>query len=375
MRRWSKARLMKIKMSNYPRVVTHESGSHGIPTQDHHHQQQQQYIQQQQQIIQRDQSTKTLSIGLWNANGLSATTINDVLRHCSSIDIFLITETWLLAPKRIYTSWQQFHLYGQQVEGGYRGSQGVSALISPSCPFPVSTFPLKTKYALGLQIGRSLRIICLYLPPLLDPETINTTLSALPLTHKTIICGDFNARMGKFTGDTDTNPRGNLLKNWCNFHQLDNLNSIHAYGTPTFITARSGYEISSIVDYFLTNSNDLIQPTMHVATELSLGSDHKLMTLSFGYRPANAANNSESTHSSSSPRRMWNLSRLQEPEVRDLYCDTFTSLSAPLLQDLSSIQSAAPTTQPPIDDLNGRLNDIVYKALDTAVGSRQARPK
>ena len=76
-------------------------------------------------------SSIPLTIGLWNANGLQASTVDDLLRHCQSFSLVFITETWLLPPARLPTSWQQFHLYGSPVAGQYRGSMGVSALVSP----------------------------------------------------------------------------------------------------------------------------------------------------------------------------------------------------------------------------------------------------
>ncbi|KAG1594976.1 hypothetical protein G6F46_014430 [Rhizopus delemar] len=86
-----------------------------------------------------------LTIGLWNANGLQESTADDLLRHCQSFSLVFITETWLLPPHRIRTSWTQFNLYGSPVVNSYRGSQGVSALVSPSCPMAVVQFPVHTK--------------------------------------------------------------------------------------------------------------------------------------------------------------------------------------------------------------------------------------
>ncbi|KAG1016173.1 hypothetical protein G6F25_014132 [Rhizopus arrhizus] len=106
-------------------------------------------------------SSIPLTIGLWNANGLQESTAEDLLRHCQSFSLVFITETWLLPPHRIRTSWTQFNLYGSPVINSYRGSQGVSALVSPRCPMAVVQFPVHTKYALGLRLGRSLRLICL----------------------------------------------------------------------------------------------------------------------------------------------------------------------------------------------------------------------
>ncbi|KAG0972734.1 hypothetical protein G6F29_013292 [Rhizopus arrhizus] len=144
-----------------------------------------------------------LTIGLWNANGLQESTAEDLLRHCQSFSLVFITETWLLPPHRIRTSWTQFNLYGSPVINSYRGSQGVSALVSPRCPMAVVQFPVHTKYALGLRLGRSLRLICLYLPPSLSNDEVSSVLVSLPLTDDTIICGDLNARLGALTGDSN----------------------------------------------------------------------------------------------------------------------------------------------------------------------------
>ncbi|OAD71771.1 hypothetical protein PHYBLDRAFT_147531 [Phycomyces blakesleeanus NRRL 1555(-)] len=88
---------------------------------------------------------------------ISPRAIYDVLQHCHSLHMLFITETWLLPPSRLPTSWSQIHLYGSPVAGNYRGSMGVSVLISPSCPYPVTQIPMSSNYALAIKIG-SLRI-------------------------------------------------------------------------------------------------------------------------------------------------------------------------------------------------------------------------
>ncbi|KAG1453394.1 hypothetical protein G6F55_008167 [Rhizopus delemar] len=70
-----------------------------------------------------------LTIGLWNANGLQASTVDDLLRHCQPFSLVFITETWLLPPARFPTSWQLFHLYGSPAAGQYRGSMSVCAFF------------------------------------------------------------------------------------------------------------------------------------------------------------------------------------------------------------------------------------------------------
>ncbi|KAG1255384.1 hypothetical protein G6F65_016663 [Rhizopus arrhizus] len=254
-----------------------------------------------------------LTIGLWNANGLQASTVDDLLRHCQAFSLVFITETWLLPPARLPTSWQQFHLYGSPVAGQYRGSMGVSALVSPRCPLPVVEFSVNSKYALGLQLGRSLRLICLYLPPSMSTAEVQSVLDSLPLTDDTIICGDLNVHLGRLVGDSRTNMRSSVLRRWCDDHDLNILNKTLAYGIPTYLTCRGHAEVSSIVDYYITNMPLVRSASISVALDLSLGSDHKLMSLSFEYSVP-VVHSTQSSPPSGQVRRLWNLSRLKEPE-------------------------------------------------------------
>ena len=317
-------------------------------------------------------SSIPLTIGLWNANGLQASTVDDLLRHCQSFSLVFITETWLLPPHRIRTAWSQYNVYGSRVPNSFRGSQGVSALVSPRCPMAVVQFPIHTKHGLGLRLGRSLRLICLYLPPSLSHDEVSAALVSLPTSDDTIICGDLNARLDAVTGDSVANARGSLLLRWCEERGLSILNSSLAHGVPTFLSFRGNRVQQSVIDYFLTNMVPLRSPRMQVAAELSLGSDHKLMSLSFDY-PVPVDHPIEPDHSSPA-RRLWNLSRLQEDDTRKLYVETFKSLAPPLVEKLSSIKSRPPPTIPPIDDLNDAVNEAIYSALDKTVGSRPTRP-
>ncbi|KAG1488227.1 hypothetical protein G6F52_013995 [Rhizopus delemar] len=73
-----------------------------------------------------------------------------------------------------------------------------------------------------------------------------------------------------------------------------------------------------MIDYFLTNTTSALRsPRMQVYSDLSLGSDHKLLSLSFDYAVPDGYP-SQPVLSSSSARRLWNLSRLKEPDVCSL---------------------------------------------------------
>ncbi|KAG1444907.1 hypothetical protein G6F56_010111 [Rhizopus delemar] len=133
--------------------------------------------------------------------------------------------------------------------------------------------------------------------------------------------------------------------------------------------------MSSIIDLFLTNS-PLISPCLDIASDLSLGSDHRLLHLSFSFDPLIQSEQDSSALPGVTlhPRRLWNLSRLGEPDPYKLYQDTFRSLSAPLTLQLKRLVQHPPSSCPPIDDLNASLNDIIYRSLDTSVGDRPPRP-
>ncbi|KAI9003058.1 hypothetical protein CLU79DRAFT_892656 [Phycomyces nitens] len=107
-----------------------------------------------------------------------------------------------------------------------RGSMGVSVLISPSCPYPVTQVPMPSKYALAVKIG-SLRVICLYLPPTMSHLML---LSFCDYAQSVVL------------------PYANGLKS-ASFM----LSMVTWPFYPHYLSFRLNVEISSIVDLFLTN--------------------------------------------------------------------------------------------------------------------------
>lgn len=326
-----------------------------------------------------------LQLSLWNANGLRTSVVQDVLSHClakytfsSTVltpSILFITETWLLAPTLLPTDWTQYHTYGDPVANSTRGSMGLCALVSPSCPYLVSQIPSPNKYTLALKIG-SLRVYCLYLPPsIADASLIADILLSIPVRANTIVCGDFNARLGRFTGDRLLNARGRALKKWADDYELAILNSSLAFRKPTWVgMSEDGHEISSIIDLFLTNAS-LSNASMTVETNLSLNSDHRLLHLYF-QSPGLITSPRDSTSSVPRlhPRRLWNLSRLSEDGCIHLYSNTFAETSSSLLSQVSELEVHPPSTRPDIEGLNTALLDSLYQSLDKAVGHRSPRP-
>ncbi|KAK4521576.1 uncharacterized protein ATC70_006900, partial [Mucor velutinosus] len=296
-----------------------------------------------------------VSLSLWNANGLRQSTVHDVLHHVQNTHVLLVTETWLTSGS-FPTNWSQFHLYGSKVPGAFnRGSGGITAFVSPSCPFSVSQLPSYNAHTLSLKVG-TLTVHCVYLPPPLSSDKVLSLLRSLPVTSDTILCGDFNARFGSLLGDTNANPRGTSLLPWLEESSLSILNESLAFGTPTFTTFRRQQEVHSIIDLFLTNIGEaaLLHPQLVVESDLSLGSDHRLMVLTF--------------------ERQWKLSKLRKKRPLGLLRESFRTSVAPLVGSLSGLVSAPPGVCPDIDAINDSLNQCLYESLDSSIGVKSGRP-
>ncbi|KAG1463329.1 hypothetical protein G6F56_005307 [Rhizopus delemar] len=182
-------------------------------------------------------------------------------KYCSKLIFTFITETWLLPPNKYSPPpWKQFHTYSVPVNSYnlHRGQLGLALLVSPEFKLPIHhtnhVNPLLTKFTLSIIINSKLLIHCLYLPPSLESAQVSEILSLLPLdyptTNKTIICGDFNSRIGELVGDSRWNTSRRIFRNWMEAHNLVLWNQHLAFGQPTSYT----YHGTSIIDYFLSNT-------------------------------------------------------------------------------------------------------------------------
>ncbi|KAG1439058.1 hypothetical protein G6F56_012420 [Rhizopus delemar] len=254
-----------------------------------------------------------LSMSLWNANGLRATTVHEVLSHCFDSSLLFITETWLLSPSLLPTDWMQYHVYGVPVASTSRGSMGVTALVNPSCPYTITQLPSANRYTLSLKVG-PFRVHCVYVPPPLSNSDFLSVLSSIPSLPNTIICGDFNARLGDLTGDHLVSARGRSMLQWLSVSPFQVLNGSLAHGLATWVGSRQDREWTSILDLFISNTT-LLSPSMQVFSDLSLGSDHRLLSLSFSFDASfDDPPLSSPPDATFHPRRLWNLSRLAEPD-------------------------------------------------------------
>ncbi|OAD67599.1 hypothetical protein PHYBLDRAFT_173933 [Phycomyces blakesleeanus NRRL 1555(-)] len=276
---------------------------------------------------------------------------------------------WLLSPNRYPTSWQQYHTYGQSVPNASRGCMGISLLVNPSFPYPISIVPSSSPYVLSCIVFDFL-IHCIYLPPSLSDDDAISILYDLPLSSSsipssnTIFCGDFNSRMGSFLGDHAITSRGTSFLQWIQATGLTCWNELLAFGIPTFLSGGSGTSRSSVIDLFLSTS-PLLNPSMQIRSDLSLGSDHKMVNLTF--TPYVSPPPPPTNH----PHLLWNLSKLAQPDTLKIYIDTASGSLDNLTEQFSAFLSSS--SPPPVDSLCSAFAQAIYDALDTAVGRRTPR--
>ena len=274
--------------------------------------------------------SRDITISLWNANGLSRHTAPLLLHNLFDSSLIFLTETWLLSPLRypIPKEWKQLHNYGSSVDNSDRGQQGISLLVNPKFPYPVTHIPTSSPYVLTCHIS-SLVIHCLYLPPSLPDDAALEILRSLEINSNanhtnTLICGDLNARHESLLGDTKTTTRGGYVSNWLLESGLRCWNAKLAFGIPTYCNpkrlTRTGEPYKSVIDLMITSGN-LIHPRLTVRLDLAMGSDHHPVSLSFVLPRAPPP---PPKH----PRLLWNLGKLKHKDCK------FTNLFADRVKPL-----------------------------------------
>ncbi|KAG1125809.1 hypothetical protein G6F42_008371 [Rhizopus arrhizus] len=195
-----------------------------------------------------------------------------------------------------------------------------------------------------------------------------------------ILCGDFNARLGSTLGDHAENERASYFREFIANNRLTIWNQQLAYGIPTYIKGSSTHGIvkKSIIDLVITNQTSFVtDPQMQIRTDLSLGSDHKLVYFSFIFHttPPEAP----TLH----PRKLWKIKKLEintdNQHIREHYQQLIFIATQPIIQELddymNDIQEDAPAIEDPehfVDRINERLTNTIYEALDASRNHQQA---
>lgn len=269
-------------------------------------------------------SQLSINLAMLNVSGIS-TSLDLVVQflETNNIDILLLTETFLLKGD-LFTNWAQQHQYATISGDASKGNGGLTFLIRPHFPYYVhrsteSTLIQHNK--LSIVIGNTLTIHGFYIPPALSFEAYQTILGSVDFnSSSSVIClGDFNTRLGVYTGDSRTsNPRCNYLLNWLSTHQVNLWNRSCTFGKPTFESNRG----TSIIDFVISRSNIFSDnPSLTIESDDNLNSDHHLVNFTFRLQQQPQLLSTTLANT----RRLWNLQRLKEKEVYDLYRKTFYS--------------------------------------------------
>lgn len=356
---------------------------------------------------------QTINLAMLNVSGIS-TSLDLVVQYLEThnIDILLLTETFLLKGD-LFTNWTQHHQYATVSGDAYKGKGGLTFLIRPNFPYYVHRITDTTTNQhnkLSIVIGNTLTVHGFYLPPALPLADYQTVLSSVDFnaTSSVIALGDFNTRLGPYTGDTrSTNHRCNYLLNWLTIHQVNLWNRICTFGQHTFENNRG----TSIIDFVISRRNIFCNtPVLSVEKNQNLNSDHHLVHFSFRLEQQPQLLSPTLAHT----RRLWNLQRLQEKEIHNLYCATFYRNIFPVHQEVkhflahqqAKFQNVFSTTPTDLDhhvkvvQINDRINSVnnlhfevtespqdfinrigtkmlqsIHSALDDSVTPRVARPK
>jgi hypothetical protein len=308
-----------------------------------------------------------IKLALWNARGLSQIGIQSITSHYSNYDIIIITETWLASTTKLRTLWTQFHNYATE-SAGISGNMGITMLFHPDIAAHISPLPITSPYFSSCTFRDHL-IYGVYLPPQ-SPNFPRSDsydiLHSLPMpTSYTniILAGDFNGRHINYLGDKKTTARGNQIQEWATTQGLTCYNQSLTYGQPTFYTHYTE-EKSSIIDLFFSTSA-VLQPELVIHVN-PFGSDHFPLSLIFHYV-------STGPPTSSHPRKLWNLQRLQNPKYKQKYITLFKKQSMLLTPELG--QALTSPFPPDLDQLNTALTTAIQSALTDSVGIKEPKPR
>ena len=218
--------------------------------------------------------------------------------HDIQWDVIVITETWREEISEYFVLPCGHHFYGS---GGKRGSCGVGFLVHKrwSC-HNFTPFSERLAYLdLHLQSFK-LRCFGVYMPqaacPDCDVDEIYTTMeTSFQNNKRTLICGDFNAHVGKSDGEAHwagilgcnaaftRNARGAMLLHFCLAHDFMIANTMFQSGLNSSWTFR-GFQTYTQVDYIMTDrklSGDLVH--CGIEERLDIGSEHRAVRATFKF--------------------------------------------------------------------------------------------
>lgn len=153
-------------------------------------------------------TTNKLQIAFLNVNGLSYNKIGQLISLTTQNDLVFLAETWSLSLHAI-TQHPTFisHSRGPQRTDLRRADGGICCLANPSIRDKVTVIK-RTDYSMSVLLDGKVRIACVYLPPSMSADNMESVLGQLPQSD--IVIGDFNTRFGNVFHDNTTGPRARM---------------------------------------------------------------------------------------------------------------------------------------------------------------------
>ena len=209
----------------------------------------------------------------------SRNALQDLLMYSreNNIDIALVSEppthnNRMIGIKNVYII--------QSNDNRYRNKSSI-LIFNKSLQIDFSTIiatPLITALQLTVH-GLRTYLVSAYGDPECQLDSLLNNVSTVVEGCQYILGGDLNARSSLW-GDQVTNPRGRVVEE---FICLQNLTLMNQYGTPTFLTTRSGRVIQSSIDLTLA-SPSCASKIFHWRTDLDIvpRSDHLAILFKIG---------------------------------------------------------------------------------------------
>lgn len=222
---------------------------------------------------------QTLSLGLWNARGISGH-VEELKLFLTehNIDIMLITESWLQENIQIYFPGYNIHK-ADHPSNRLRG--GAAILVKEEISHfpcdPVTTTQLQMASIKIVTTSGELAISSLYLPPKIPWTEADFNQILNDLGSKFIIGGDFNAKSrlwGSFRGDV----RGRCLQQAVQSSSAQILATGHATHYPADTNRTPSH-----IDLFVYNG--LRPENFMIRTEYQLSSDHLPIVVTYDTVP------------------------------------------------------------------------------------------
>ena len=239
----------------------------------------------------------------WNCRGIKPNFCEFRLL-CDQYDPILccLQETFLSSTDFNIRGFNSYHYTSQDIGG--RACGGVSILVKEG--IPQSEVQLNTTLqakAVTISSPKALTVCSLYLSPSIniDPLLLSNLFDQLPTPF--IICGDFNAHSIVW-GCRDNNPRGDIVDNFIQSHDLCLLND----GSQTYL--HPGHGTFSAIDLSLCSPAIYTELSFQVASD-TFGSDHFPIILEYGIALSDGI-----------PR--WNLSRADWSKFDELCSEQLT---------------------------------------------------